>query len=115
MACVGRGQEVKTGRCGAGLRRAPEVPVMQATDFWNRVDRAESRCLDWPFVGRILGEREMRASLVIVAEVTGQDAAQVSFPEDENMIQALAPDRADEALCEGILPRAVRGRENFTD
>jgi hypothetical protein len=27
----------------------------------------------------------------------------VSLAEDEHVIQALAPDRADEALCEGIL------------
>jgi len=39
-------------------------------------------------------EREVRASLVIVREVPGQDAAQVSFAEDANMIQTLAPDRA---------------------
>jgi len=31
------------------------------------------------------------------------------------MIQAFAPDRADEALREGVLPRTVRGGENFTD
>jgi hypothetical protein len=35
--------------------------------------------------------------------------------EDEHMIQALAPDRADEALREGVLPRALRRRENFVD
>jgi len=45
-----------------------------------------------PGVGCILGEREVCASLVIVAEVTGQDAAQVSLPDHENMIQALASD-----------------------
>src|SRR5207245_11389806 len=31
------------------------------------------------------------------------------------MVQTLAPDRADESLREGILPRAARGRENSTD
>ena len=37
------------------------------------------------------------------------------FAKDKNMIQALAPDRADEALCEGVLPRALRRRQDFTD
>src|SRR5439155_17869945 len=60
-------------------------------------------------------EREMRASLMIVGEVAGQDAAQVAFAENQNVIQTLAADRADEPLREGILPRAVRSREDFLD
>ena len=47
---------------------------------------------------------------MIVGEVAGQDAAEVSLAEDEDMIQTLAPDRADEPLREGVLPRAVRAR-----
>ena len=41
----------------------------------------------------------MCASLMVVREVAGQDAAQVPFTEDGN----------------GILPWAVRGREDFLD
>ena len=57
----------------------------------------------------------MRASPVIVGEVAGQDAAQAAFAENQNVIQTLAPDRADEPLREGILPWAVRRREDFLD
>jgi hypothetical protein len=39
----------------------------------------------------------------------------VLFIKDEDMIQTLAPDRADEPLREGILPRAVRRGQDFTD
>jgi hypothetical protein len=39
----------------------------------------------------------------------------VPFTEDENVIQTLPSDRTDEALREGILPWAVRGREDFLD
>ena len=70
---------VKTGRCGAGLRRPPDVAVMQATDFGNRDDRAESRRLDWPSVGCILVEREMSAGPVIVREVTGAGCGAGAF------------------------------------
>ena len=35
------------------------------------------------------------------------------FAEDEDVIQALAPDRADEALGKRVLPGAVRGRQDF--
>ena len=100
---------------GAGLRRLADVAVMQATDFGNFHDPARLRKLDGPAVGRILVEREMRASPVIVGEVAGQDAAQVAFAENQNVIQTLAADRADEPLREGILPRAVRSREDCLD
>src|SRR5437667_6419060 len=57
----------------------------------------------------------MSASLVIVREVAGQETAQVPFAKDEYVIQTLTPDGADEPLREGVLPRAVRRREDFTD
>ena len=102
-------------QAGVGLRRASDVAVMQTTDFGDRDDRAALRRLDWATVGGVLVEREMCASLMVVREVADQDAAQVSFTEDEHVIQTLPPDRADEALREGILPWAVRGREDFLD
>src|SRR5437588_6169795 len=89
--------------------------MMPATDFGNLHDAASLWELDGPDVRRILVEREMRASPVIVGEVAGQDAAQVAFAQNQNVIQTLAPDRADEPLREGILPRAVRRREDFLD
>jgi hypothetical protein len=88
---------------------------MQAPDFWNLHDPARVGELDGPDVRRILVEREIRASSVIVRDVAGQDSTQVVFAEDENIMQTLAPDRTDEPLREGILPRAVRGREDFLD
>ena len=100
---------------GAGLCRAPDVTVMQATDFANRDDPAEFRPLNWPAVGCILVEREVSTRPVVVREVASQGAAQVPFAKDEDVIQTLAPDGADEPLREGVLPRAVRRREDFTD
>ena len=79
---------------GAGLRRVADVAVMQATDFGNFHDPARLGKLDGPAVRRILVEREMRASPVIVGEVAGQNAAQVAVAENQNVIQTLAPDRS---------------------
>src|SRR2546425_10458261 len=84
------------GPAGAALRRWGEVAVSQATDFGNPPDPTRLGELDGPDVRRILVEREMRASPMIVGEVAGQDAAQVVFAENQNVIQTLAPDRADE-------------------
>src|SRR2546428_427012 len=89
--------------------------MMQAADLGNRDDRAQSRRLNWPPVGCVLVEREMSASPVIVREVAGQDAAQVAFAEDKNVIETLAPDRADEPFHERILPGALRRRNDFLD
>jgi hypothetical protein len=52
---------------------------------------------------------------MVVGEITGQDATEVSLAEDEHVIQALAPDRADEPLHERVLPRALRRGENLLD
>ena len=51
--------------------------------------------LDWPCVGCIFVEREMGSRPAIVREVAGQEAAQVPFAQDEDMVQTLAPDGAD--------------------
>jgi hypothetical protein len=88
---------------------------MQATNFWNRDDRAERWRLDWPSFGCIFVEREVSAGPVMVGEVADQDAAHVPFAEDENVIQTFAPDRADQALHERVLPWAVRCGEDFGD
>ena len=97
------------------LRRPPDISMVEATDFGNLPDRAEFRWLDWPSVRCVLLKREMRSSAVIVGEVAGQDAAQMVFAQDKDMIEALSPDRTDQPLRERILPRAVRRRDDFID
>ena len=99
------------GTGDAGLRRPADVAMMQATDFGSLHDPSGLGVLDGPGVRCALVEREMSATLVIVPEVAGQDAARVSFAENENVIQTLAPDRIDRALGERILRR----REDLVD
>jgi len=89
--------------------------MVQPTDFGNLDDLAELPPLDWPSVGCIFVEREVSSRPVIVREVASQDAAQVPFAKDEDKIQTLAPDRADEPLREGVLPGAGGRRQNLTD
>jgi hypothetical protein len=89
--------------------------MVQAADFRQLHDPFDLGRLDPPDVRRILIEREVSAGPVIVREVRGQDASQVALAENNDMVQALAPHRADEALSKGILPRPVRGREDFLD
>jgi hypothetical protein len=86
-----------------------DVAVVQAADFGKLHDLPCHGELDRPEVGRVLVQREVGTRLMVVAEVSGQDAAEVSLAEDEHVVQTLAPDRADEPLREGILPRALGG------
>ena len=89
--------------------------MVQATNFGNLHDLPDLGSLDWPPIRRIFLEGKMSSCAVIVREVGSQQAAQVAFAENQNVIQTLAPDRADEALGERILPGAVRRREDFGD
>jgi hypothetical protein len=89
--------------------------VVQAADFGKLNDIACRGKLDRPEVGCVLVEREMGTCLMVVGEIAGQDAAEVSLAEDEHVIQALAPDRTDKALGKRILPGAVRRRGDFVD
>jgi hypothetical protein len=57
------------------LRGLTEVAVVETTDFCTLDDRARRGELDGPGVRRILVEREMRTTVVIVLEVAPQDAA----------------------------------------
>jgi hypothetical protein len=52
---------------------------------------------------------------MVIREVSSQDSAEVPLVEDDDVIQTLASDGADEALRKGVLPWAVRRRQDFTD
>jgi hypothetical protein len=88
---------------------------MQTTEFGHLHDSAHGGALNWPDIRRILVERDMRARPVIVGEVTNEDTAEVAFAQDQNVVQTLASDGADEPFREGVLPRALRSGEDFTD
>jgi len=53
--------------------------------------------------------------MVVVVQVPPEDAAQRGFADDDHMIQALAPDRADDPLDVGPLPGRPRCAEHFLD
>ena len=89
--------------------------MVQAADFWNLQDRDRLEAGDRPNIGCVLVEREMGARLMVIGEVPRQDSTQVPFVEDQDMVEALAADRTDQALDEWILPRAVWRREDFLD
>src|SRR5262245_43402847 len=88
---------------------------MEATDLEDLDDIARLGGLHGPAVRRVLVERKMGAGPMVVGQIAGQDATQMAFTQNEDMIETLMPDRADEALCEGILPRATGCGQDFLD
>src|SRR3989454_10136034 len=52
---------------------------------------------------------------VVVGEVRAQQAAEMALIEDDDVVQALPADRADEPLREGILPGGAGGDADLAD
>ena len=90
--------------------------MVQAADLGKLHDRPRHGERDRPEVGCVLVQRKVGARLMVIGEVPGQDAVvEVPLAEDEDVIQALAADRPDEPLREGVLPRTLRCREDLLD
>ena len=89
--------------------------TVQAADVRDLSDRAASRRLHRPRSRRILVQREVRAPLVIVRKVLLEVAAQRPLVRHDDVIEALAPQGADQALHGRILPRRTRRRQDFVE
>ena len=57
----------------------------------------------------------MRSVIMIIFEIGTKNVFQVSFVQDNDVVRALSPDRADHSFNKRVFPRAVRGREHFFD
>jgi hypothetical protein len=82
--------------------------MVQAADFWKGDNGACRGWLYGPGLWTIFGEREMRPAVVVILKIRGQDSAQVTFIEDDDVIETFAADRAVDALHISVLPRRSR-------
>src|SRR5664280_2261436 len=80
------------------------VAMMQAADLWERNNLASGRLAYGPGLRTILGEREMRPRPMIILNVRRQDAAQMTLIENYDVIETLAPNRANDPLDISVLP-----------
>jgi hypothetical protein len=83
----------------------PFVAVVQTADFGSRHDAANQ--LDNAFRRRILVEREVRPRPLVVRNVGPKDATKMSLIENDDVVQALAANRADDAFDIGDSARAI--------
>ena len=57
----------------------------------------------------------MRAASVVILKICRQHTAQMTLIEDDDVIEAFAADRANDALDIGILPRRARRSDDLVD
>jgi len=84
--------------------------MMQTAHLRERDDLACRGRLYAARLRTILVEREMCSGPVLILKIARQDAPQVTLVEDDNVIQAFASDRADEALDIWISARVTAAR-----
>jgi hypothetical protein len=80
----------------------PTIMVMKSTKEGARTN--DTGALYRARDGRILVQRPTRSDSVVVTGVRFQDATQMRLAQDNHVIDALAPDRADQPFRNAILP-----------
>ncbi len=61
--------------------------------------------LDRPAVGTVLVQIKVRAGAMVIVDIRRKDPPQVAFIENDDVIEAPPPDRADHPLDITVLPR----------
>src|SRR5262245_65688299 len=77
--------------------------MVQTADLWEGNNGANRGRLYGPRLQTILAEREMCPASVVVLKVCRQHPAQVTLIEDDDVIEAFATDRSNDALDIGVL------------
>src|SRR5438105_11769648 len=74
------------------------VPVLQPADLGQRHDAPHWLRLDRSRLGRVLPHREMGSPSVIVIQIRTKDTTDERFVKHQHTVQALAPNRTNDAL-----------------
>src|SRR6201981_4223623 len=79
----------------------PTVWVVQATEntHWNDPPDPVDRSMDWG----VFVQRQVSPSFVVIRDVAGDDAAEVSLAEHDEMVETLPPDRGDQPFGVTVL------------
>ena len=88
--------------------------VMQAADLRNLNHLPEAHFLDRSGLWRILLKRQVGAILMVIVKIAPEDSPQMRFPENDDMVQAIAT-YGDEPFTVRILPRAPGRCHDFID
>ena len=84
----------------------PDIMVVQSAE--DRQGYNSSGRMDDSGYRSVLDKGQMRSSDVVVFRIRAEHMAQMSLPEDEDVIKALPADRADQPFDMAVLPRRSR-------
>ena len=63
----------------------------------------------------VLGQRAVRSTLIVIGRIGSKDPAQVRGTHNDDMVEAVAPDRPDHPFGVGVLPGRPRGDRVVAD
>ena len=89
------------------------VLVMKTAKVREGDDLSSLPVLDEARLRALLVQREMGSCRVVVSEVGAQEPLEMAVVVDDDVIEALAPNRADQAFDIGILPGVSAGRSGL--
>src|SRR6266446_8106327 len=89
--------------------------MMQTADLGYSHDGTQLRWLYAPRHRCIPLQREMRAGLVVVADVFPEDQSEMVLAQNDQMVQAFAPDGPEDPFGVGILPGGLRSGDDLPD
>ena len=75
---------------------------MEPAHAWHLYHPALSRRLHTPWLWRVLGQRQVCPSSVVIVDVLRQDPLQMPFADHDDMVKALPSDRSNQALGIGV-------------
>ena len=87
--------------------------MMEPADLWKRNDLSAAAGLNWSPLGGVLAQRKMGSGSVVIIEIRNKYPSQMSFIQDDHVVQAFAPHAADQAFHIRILPRASWRRDDL--
>lgn len=87
--------------------------MVKSAEHRERYHRASGGELDFPRLGSVALQGEVRTGLVVVADVFLEDPPEGAFTEDDQVIEAFPTDGPDDPLGVGVLPGGLRRRENL--
>src|SRR5438552_17768227 len=88
---------------------------MESADLRDGDDRATWRGFDDSWLGTVVVKRLVWSRGVVVDAIGAQESAKMGLAQNEEMIEALAANGADDPLDKGVLPRRSGGRDHLPD
>src|SRR5437588_5474515 len=88
------------------------IQMMESAEKWRRQNATNGMYCSRR--RRVLVDRKVRASLVIVGRVRSQQMAEMPLAEHDNVVKTFPPDRTDRPFTISVLPRRSPERSTST-